>query len=258
MYCARCGAPLATDARFCVNCGAPVAAPPPHVPATPDPMGEASPTPAWAMGTAAASRYAPPAGSDDAPAQAHASPGYSGEAVPPMVPAAPTPHAPYAAAPPAAVLRYAGFWRRFWAVCIDGLLLSFVLMPLRLGLRLGAWGGWGGWGDFERGDMNLDRLVPLFMGSLAFIGVKTVAEALYFALMHSSIKQATIGQMVLGIRVTDLLGRRISASRALGRYFAAWLSSLTLLVGYIIGAFTERKQTLHDMIVGTLVVRSER
>jgi len=60
--------------------------------------------------------------------------------------------------------------------------------------------------------------------------------------------------MVLGIRVTDLNGNRISFGRATGRYFAKIVSSLTFMIGYIIAGFTDRKQALHDMIAGCLVV----
>ncbi|PYV64750.1 MAG: RDD family protein, partial [Acidobacteria bacterium] len=60
-----------------------------------------------------------------------------------------------------------------------------------------------------------------------------------------------------GLKVTDLAGRRISFARASGRYFAKYLSSMTLLIGYIMAGFTERKQALHDMIAGTLVIRTQ-
>jgi uncharacterized RDD family membrane protein YckC len=262
MVCARCGAPLTAEARFCMNCGAPVAgagasATPPTSsdPSSPQlvPAGGAEqPVPAWAMGTRMASQFAPAAtASAGVEAGTVPTPGGTGTGAPP-----PAFGAAYPAIPAAvAAVRYAGFWRRFWGLVIDGVLLSCVLMPLRIGLRLGPWGAWNG---LERGDMTFDRLIPMLMGSLVFVSVKTVADALYFTLMQSSIKQATIGQMVLGLKVTDLHGRRISGGKALARYFAAWLSSLTLLIGYIIAAFTDKKQTLHDMIVGTLVVRSER
>jgi uncharacterized RDD family membrane protein YckC len=56
--------------------------------------------------------------------------------------------------------------------------------------------------------------------------------------------------------VTDIEGRRITFARATGRYFAKMVSSLTLCIGYIMVAFTERKQGLHDMMASTLVTRS--
>jgi uncharacterized RDD family membrane protein YckC len=62
--------------------------------------------------------------------------------------------------------------------------------------------------------------------------------------------------MALGLKVTDLEGRRISFARATGRHFAKFLSAMICLVGYIMAGFTARKQALHDVIAGTLVVRS--
>jgi uncharacterized RDD family membrane protein YckC len=75
----------------------------------------------------------------------------------------------------------------------------------------------------------------------------------YKAGMESSSLQGTLGKMAVGIKVVDLQGERISFPRALGRYFASFLSSLILGVGYLLPLFTEKKQTLHDMIAGTLV-----
>jgi uncharacterized RDD family membrane protein YckC len=78
---------------------------------------------------------------------------------------------------------------------------------------------------------------------------------LYEALMESSAKQATLGKMLLGLMVTDEAGNRISFARASGRHFAKYISSFTLFIGYIMAGFTAKKQALHDMIAGTLVVR---
>jgi Tfp pilus assembly major pilin PilA len=72
--------------------------------------------------------------------------------------------------------------------------------------------------------------------------------------MESSVQQATLGKMALGIRVTDGQGRRVSFGRATGRHFAKLLSGLILLIGYLMAGFTVRKQALHDMIAGCLVV----
>ena len=73
--------------------------------------------------------------------------------------------------------------------------------------------------------------------------------------MESSSLQATLGKMIFGMKVTDLNGNRISFARATGRHFAKYLSSMILFIGYIMAGFTERKQALHDMIAGTLVIR---
>jgi uncharacterized RDD family membrane protein YckC len=75
--------------------------------------------------------------------------------------------------------------------------------------------------------------------------------------MESSAKQATVGKMALGIIVTDLEGRRLGFGRATGRYFAKILSALILGIGFLMAAFTERKQGLHDMVASTLVVKGD-
>jgi len=84
------------------------------------------------------------------------------------------------------------------------------------------------------------------------IGV--IINWLYWAVMESSSKQATLGKMALGIIVTDYEGKGISFGRATGRQFARIISALILLIGYIMAGFTEKKQALHDMIAECLVV----
>jgi uncharacterized RDD family membrane protein YckC len=77
---------------------------------------------------------------------------------------------------------------------------------------------------------------------------------LYEALMTSSSWQATLGKRAMDMMVTDMEGRRISFGRATGRYFAKWVSTLTCGIGFVIVAFTEKKQGLHDMIANTVVI----
>ena len=78
----------------------------------------------------------------------------------------------------------------------------------------------------------------------------TMASWLYWALMECSPWQATLGKKMFGLEVTDLEGRRISFLRATGRYFGK-----IIVVGFIMIPFTEKKQALHDMIAGCLVVK---
>ncbi len=68
--------------------------------------------------------------------------------------------------------------------------------------------------------------------------------------------QGTVGKKILGLRVTDLNGNRVSFGRASGRFFGKIVSGFTLMIGYIMAGFTEKKQALHDMIAGCLVVKS--
>ena len=78
---------------------------------------------------------------------------------------------------------------------------------------------------------------------------------LYEALLVSSSYQATLGKMALGIVVTDMQGRRISFLRATGRHFGKIVSGMLLMIGYLIQPFTEKRQTLHDIMAGCLVLR---
>jgi len=135
---------------------------------------------------------------------------------------------------------YAGFWRRFAAAFLDGIIvyvISFVIGAV-LGIVLAV---------ADAGEHTL-AVISYIVGLL--IGV------LYYPTQESSEAQATFGKRALGIKVTDLRGQRITFLRALGRTLAKWLSALTLLIGYLMAAFTARKQALHDMMAGTLVVRS--
>jgi uncharacterized RDD family membrane protein YckC len=147
---------------------------------------------------------------------------------------------------------YAGFWLRFVAWIIDRIVLqiasSILLLPFgaSLGLR-----------QFLRNHppSSPEELFPLFTSMGRIFLLTTVLTWLYYALLESSVWQATLGKKALGLEVTDLAGSRIQFGRATGRYFARWLSLMTIGIGYIMAGFTEKKQALHDIVAGTLVIR---
>lgn len=128
--------------------------------------------------------------------------------------------------------QYASFGKRFLAALLDGVILTIIniLVGFVLGLVLGKAG----------------TQVASLVGIL-------IAWA-YYAYQESSDKQSTIGKQAMGIVVTDLEGKRIDLIKATIRHFSKIISTLILLIGYIMAAFTEKKQALHDMIAGTLVV----
>ncbi|HXJ16819.1 MAG TPA: RDD family protein [Candidatus Polarisedimenticolia bacterium] len=149
--------------------------------------------------------------------------------------------APAVAAP---VVLYAGFWLRFVAFIIDAIVLWFagaiVMLPFMasLGLR-GVLTG--------RPPMMGPGDVVVLMGTFFWVIVARVAlNWLYYAGFESSPWQATLGKKALGLEVTDL-----AAEADAGKI----ISSLTLLIGYIMAGFTEKKQALHDMIASCLVLR---
>ena len=80
-------------------------------------------------------------------------------------------------------------------------------------------------------------------------------QILYFTFMESSKYQATIGKIALGLIVTDINGGKLDFSKAFIRNICKIISNVTMLIGYIMAGFTEKKQALHDMIASTLVVK---
>jgi hypothetical protein len=82
---------------------------------------------------------------------------------------------------------------------------------------------------------------------------------IYTSVLLSCPWQATLGMKVCGLKITDESGKRISFGRATGRYFASFLSVCpTLGIGFLMIAWTSRKQGLHDLIARTLVVKCDR
>ena len=77
----------------------------------------------------------------------------------------------------------------------------------------------------------------------------------YYALMESSPAQATVGKIALDIYVTDREGDPIDFRRASIRFWAKVISTMTLMLGWLMAAFTPRKRALHDYLAGTLVLR---
>ena len=141
-------------------------------------------------------------------------------------------------------MHYAGFWARVGAYLIDAIMLYLVNMVV-----------FAVFGYSMMPNSEADRV-----GSGSFWLIYIVVFAInvaYFALLESSARQATVGKMALGLVVTDTSGQRISFLRAVGRYFGKIVSGAILLIGFIMVAFTERKQGLHDMMASTLVLKAK-
>ena len=149
-------------------------------------------------------------------------------------------------------VQYAGFWLRFVAYLIDAVVIWIVALPIYLILGAAFGLSMSSIARDPNGVMLGSTLGPLFL----FEGCLLFGLWLYFAIMESSAWQGTVGKKVLGLRVTDLNGNRISFGRATGRFFAKVLSNFTLLIGYIMAGFTAKKQALHDVIAGCLVTKS--
>ena len=184
--------------------------------------------------------------------------------LPPPVPAPQSAHQPgysFAATmepPPNFV--YAGFWIRVAAHILDNLIVSipFVfLWSLIIVAVLGA-------GFFTQlahthptgaGQVPVAVIGTFILLYLTLLIGRFLATWLYHAILESGPHQSTWGKRALGLKVTSFTGRRISFGHATGRYFSSFVTNMTMGIGYLMVAFTDRKQALHDMIAGTLVVK---
>ena len=145
-------------------------------------------------------------------------------------------------------LIYSGFWIRFAASLIDSFVMYIANALTMAGLFFLP--------------LNDSRSIAANMANpsnmMQIMGMMYVAMLvinwLYYALMESSKNRATLGKMAVGIVVVNENGERISFSKATGRYFAKILSGLLLGIGFIMAAFDQRKQSLHDRLAKTVVI----
>ena len=160
-------------------------------------------------------------------------------------------------------LLYAGFWKRLAAGLIDWILLGIVGMIFFLPFLALLLTGWGvaeseyGYYGHTHDDMSAGFAIASGVAWLFGFLALMLVSWLYYALMESSAKRATLGKMAIGIEVTDMDGGRISFGRATGRYFGKYISGAILYIGYFMAAFTQQKQALHDILAGCLVVNKE-
>jgi predicted Zn finger-like uncharacterized protein len=135
--------------------------------------------------------------------------------------------------------RYAGFWIRFCAKFLDGLILGVISLIVNTLL-----------GQFISKGAAPSQIIGLT--SLVFV-FNLATGAAYVSYFLSSY-QATPGKMACGLKVIMPEGGDISWQRGVGRYFAEMLSSIILCIGYLMAAFDDEKRALHDRLCDTRVV----
>jgi uncharacterized RDD family membrane protein YckC len=152
---------------------------------------------------------------------------------------------------------YAGFWLRFVAAIIDGLILG---IPVGIAFVMTILSAIPSLTHIDDPMALFIAILPrVFLFGIVYLGVCW----LYWGLMESSSWQATLGKKALGLYVTDLAGNRVTFGRASGRFFAGrglsviyGIGGLYYLVDCIMAGCTEKKQALHDMMAGCLVQRN--
>jgi uncharacterized RDD family membrane protein YckC len=156
---------------------------------------------------------------------------------------------------------YAGFWLRFVALIIDliiiGVIRGVFIIPLLAMMGIGLAN------DIQNMDVNDPASVVGLIGTVMAAAsvvtlISTIVWVLYYTFLESSKLQASIGKLALGLIVTDSNGARLDFGKALVRNVCKIISSLILCIGFIMAAFTDKKQALHDIIANTLVVKKPK
>ena len=151
---------------------------------------------------------------------------------------------------------YGGFWIRFVAKLIDGIILGVFSLILFIPVLLLFGGGVGlmsmGRGSFGDGA----AMGPAMMGAFAISRLLLLAVSTFYEIYFLSTRGATPGKMAMGLKVIRTDGGPISPMLALARHFAEWVSAVIFMIGYIMAAFDLEKRALHDRICETRVIHS--
>jgi uncharacterized RDD family membrane protein YckC len=140
--------------------------------------------------------------------------------------------APSAPAESAVALQPAGFWLRLVALVVDSALMMILLGVL----MINAVG------------VSEDLVAPAYW-------LWVLLSFLYWPVLESSARRGTVGKMMLGLVVADIDGGKLPFLRSLLRNLAKIISAIPFYIGFLLAAFTARKQALHDLITKSVVLR---
>ena len=141
----------------------------------------------------------------------------------------------------AGAMDYAGFWIRFGAFLIDTFILGIINMVIFIPMGI----------LMPLSYKNPTILMSFFPLMMLLQYAIPAAYDTWFVGKY----QATPGKMACKLKIVVSDGSRVSYLRSLGRHFAKWISAMILLIGYIMAAFDDEKQSLHDRICETRVIR---
>ncbi|HQH26646.1 MAG TPA: RDD family protein [Oligoflexia bacterium] len=148
--------------------------------------------------------------------------------------------------------KYAGFWLRLCAFVVDGVILQTIYTALAYAAL--AAGAYVPLNIFGISDSIASRLLAVVVSLLVFLLIALLVCIFYSIVLEASRLHATLGKLVLGLEVVRESGEHVSFWHAVGRNAAKLVSVLPFSLGFVMAAFTARKQALHDKIARTLVV----
>lgn len=142
---------------------------------------------------------------------------------------------------------YAGFWERFLAISLDFAIIATPLAALIVAVI----------NTMHVEFPGMFSRTTIFIPFGPYRVILLVVAWPYFALMESSERRATLGKRMLGLVVVDRYGERVSFIRASVRYFCRIPAEVLCLIGYVLSVFTDKRQGLHDLVSGCLIVRKQ-
>lgn len=147
----------------------------------------------------------------------------------------------------------AGFWRRFVALSVDAAILA---LPIWLGRVIIAWIHYRVLANviLDSGGLTASRLDAAT--SLARLLLSLCLPLAYFLFFEASSWAATPGKRLLGFQLRTTAGGRAGLGRVLFRNLLKALSAAPLMAGFFLAMFTPRRRTLHDLLTGSLMVKS--
>ncbi len=161
---------------------------------------------------------------------------------------------------PAGPFVIAEFMPRVGATLLDGLFLGGINLitcccafsPI---VFLGGAAGFTAENPAQAGEVIGATLGPF--AYLCTLLLSTIVGCLYYIVLDSSRKQGTWGKQIVGLKVVDLQGGRLTIGRAAGRCFGRYVTLLIpFFIGFLMALFTEKKQTLHELMAGCLTVNA--
>jgi uncharacterized RDD family membrane protein YckC len=149
---------------------------------------------------------------------------------------------------------YGGFWRRFCAAFLDGIILGVVNQILSVIVFTAFGRSYTPFGPrMQPGDTA--QLGKFFL-MMAILQTVAMAIGLSYEILFVRKFDATPGKMAMGMKLLRADGSKLTVGRIVGRYFAKMLSGIILAIGYIMAGFDEEKRALHDRICDTRVVKT--
>jgi uncharacterized RDD family membrane protein YckC len=147
---------------------------------------------------------------------------------------------------------YGNFWPRFCAKFIDGIVLGLTSLALNMMVALVVLGTANYFGRallaFPARQRLVFQLITTPLGIVLAIG---------YACFFISRWDATPGKMAMGLKIVRSDGEKLSIGRIVGRYFAEWLSSIILFIGYLMVIGDPERRALHDRICDTRVIKEK-